>query len=159
MNHYSVENWLQYVRDELKEETRIQYENHLYHCDHCLELYLQAVESNDAQELDLSKQENFTDLIMEQIHEMEKPIQPEEKKSRILHSRKQTFIHYAIAVAMTMIFMSTGVFTQLMKMTDTVENNESRHRESFVQSFLDKQGSIINKFEMDVHFKEGKQNE
>ncbi|MBO0992506.1 anti-sigma factor family protein [Bacillus sp. SD088] len=157
MNHYSVENWLQYVRDELEEETRTQYENHLYHCDHCLELYLQAVETNDAQELDLSETENFTDSIMEQIAEIKNPVQCGQKKKRMLHLRKQTFIHYTVAVAMTMILMSTGVFSQLMRMASTVESNESRHTESFIQSFLDQQGSIINKFEMDIHIKEGKQ--
>lgn len=159
MNHYSVENWLQYVRDELEEETRTQYEDHLYHCDHCLALYLQAVEINDAQELELSETKNFADSIMEQIAEIKHPVQCEQKKKQRLHSRKQTFIHYTVAVAMMMILMSTGVFSQLMRMASTVESNESHHTESFIQSFLDQQGSIINKFEMDIHFKEGNRNE
>ncbi|KRG11642.1 hypothetical protein ACA29_15915 [Lederbergia galactosidilytica] len=96
---------------------------------------------------------------MEQIYEMNEPTETVEKKGRIHHSRKQTFIHYAVAVAMTMILMSTGVFSQLLKMSDTVEDKESRHTESFVESFLDQRGSIINKFELGAQFKEGKQNE
>ncbi|MCJ7840978.1 hypothetical protein MUB24_08695 [Lederbergia sp. NSJ-179] len=157
MNHYRIDHWLQYVRDELDDETRIQYENHLYDCDHCLELYLQAVDANEFQMPELAEPNHFTDSIMKQVQEIN--TKEDQPKIRAKHSYKQTFIHYSIAVAMTFILMSTGVFSQLLKMPHTIENSESKQSESFIQSFLNKQGSIINKFEMDVHFKEGKHNE
>lgn len=157
MKHYNLAEWQQYVQDGLDEEIRVQYENHLYQCDQCLELYVQAVETNEAEVNDISESDYFTDKIMEQIYDQSKQ-QPEEEKKRI-QSHKQTFMHYAIAVAMTVLLMSTGVFSELMKMTDTVEKNETRHKESFVQNILDQQGSIINKFEMGAYIKEGKQNE
>lgn len=153
MNHMTYDNWLQYVNDELDEETRNHYENHLYSCDDCLELYLQAVEANEFQLPELTT--TFTDSIMQQVQGMRKDEGAASKAVKQNKFRKQTITHYILAAAMTMILMSTGVFSQLMNVAGTIENNETKQPESFVHSFLNKQDSIFNKLEN--NFKEGNQ--
>jgi len=153
MNHMKYENWLKYVRDELNEDTREQYENHLYRCDHCLELYLKAVEATEFQTLEIAESSNFTDSIMKQVTELKTP----EKKKRKKISHKQTIVHYFVAAAVTLLLMSTGVFTNLMNMASSFENSEQKQADSFVQAFLNKQGSFTNKFEEIL--KEGEHNE
>lgn len=44
MDHYSLEEWLEYVKNELGEKERVIYEDHLYTCDQCLEVYLEAMD-------------------------------------------------------------------------------------------------------------------
>ncbi|MFK4998457.1 anti-sigma factor family protein [Bacillus sp. N9] len=115
MKHKTFEKWLQYVQDDLDEQTRVEYENHLYSCDDCLELYLQAVEANEAQMPSLPAAMDFTDTIMKEIEFSNKRKNPEIR-------RKQTFIHYALAAAMTLLLMSTGVFSHLMNVASEFEN-------------------------------------
>ncbi|MBW8349390.1 hypothetical protein K0H71_08035 [Bacillus sp. IITD106] len=143
MNHKSYENWLEYVRDELNEETREIYENHLYSCDHCLELYLKAVEAEEFQMPEMADSSSFADSIMHQVTELKKPTSKPKRKI----SQKQTIFNYFVAAAVTLVLMSTGVFSQLMNMASSFENNEQKQADSFVQSFLNKQDSFTNKFE------------
>ncbi|MBS4198075.1 hypothetical protein KHA93_00175 [Bacillus sp. FJAT-49732] len=145
MNHMTYENWLEYVRDELNEETRKVYENHLYSCDHCLELYLKAVEATEFQMPGLEEVSSFTDSIMQQVTELNKPKTKPKPRKKI--SQKQTIVHYFVAAAVTLVLMSTGVFSHLMNMASSFEHSEQKQAESFVQSFLNKQDSFTNKFE------------
>ncbi|MCR2823435.1 hypothetical protein [Lederbergia panacisoli] len=143
MKHMTYENWLDYVRDELNEDTRETYENHLYSCDHCLELYLKAVEATEFQMPEPAGSSSFTDSIMQQVTELKTPVANQRKKT----SRKQTIVHYFVAAAVTLLLMSTGVFSHLMNMASSFENSEQKQADSFVQSFLNKQDSFTNKFE------------
>lgn len=153
MNHIPYEKWLQYAQDELNEETRTQYENHLYNCDHCLDMYLEAVEASETSMPVLTT--NFTDSIMLQVNETmkEKPTTNKRKKN----TRKQTMIHYMLAAAMTLILMSTGIFSQLMNVANEFEKPHSTQSESFVSNILNNSISITDQLE--VNFKEGMENE
>src|SRR5690606_13818515 len=102
MNHKSYENWLEYVRDELNEETREIYENHLYSCDHCLELYLKAVEAEEFQMPEMADSSSFADSIMHQVTELKKPTSKPKRKI----SQKQTIFNYFVAAAVTLVLMS-----------------------------------------------------
>ncbi|MBS4209562.1 hypothetical protein [Bacillus sp. FJAT-50079] len=144
MKHMTLDNWLQYVQDNLDEQTRVEYENHLYSCDDCLELYLQAVEVNEAQMPSLPAPTDFTDAIMKQID-------PPAKKKKPEIRRKQTFIHYALAAAMTLLLMSTGVFSQLMNVASEFEKQEHEQEQSFVHAFLNNSISIIDQFEHNLN--------
>ena len=73
MTHYSYEEWMRYVKNELSEENQGVYENHLYSCDQCLDLYLQAVSEEESRLPLLANESIFTDLVMEQVAEIKLP--------------------------------------------------------------------------------------
>lgn len=158
MNHKTYENWLQYVNDELEEVLREEYENHLYSCDHCLELYLQAVEANEFQMPNVSETSTFTDEIMLKLNKPESHQEKEIASSEIenkrvrpskkhKNKRKEMMIHYTLAAAMTLILMSTGVFSQLMNLVGEFEDSDGKPRESFIYSFLNNASSITEQLE------------
>lgn len=148
MKHMTYENWLLYVQDDLDEQTRVEYENHLYSCDDCLEIYLQAVEANEFQMPSLPETADFTDSVMKQI---QTPVKTIKKKPQ--NKKRQTMIHYTLAAAMTLLLMSTGVFSQLMNIASQFEKVEAQQKESFVHAFLNNSISITDQFEN--NFKEG----
>lgn len=67
--HYSEREWLKYVNDALDPDVREKFENHLYTCDQCLNIYLQAVESSEKHLPAVENEADFTDAIMTQIME------------------------------------------------------------------------------------------
>lgn len=67
MMHMSVSQWLKYVQNELSEEEREVYENHLYSCDQCLDLYLQAVAESEADVPTISNETMLVDTVMSEI--------------------------------------------------------------------------------------------
>ncbi|MFJ7727299.1 anti-sigma factor family protein [Neobacillus sp. NPDC097160] len=67
MKHYSYDEWMAYVKDEISEGNREELENHLYTCDQCLENYLEAVSTNETSLPVLSNQSNFTDQVMAMV--------------------------------------------------------------------------------------------
>lgn len=67
MDHYSLEEWLKYVENELGEEEREAYENHLYTCDQCLEVYLEAMEEVENGLPAMPREDEFINLVMAQI--------------------------------------------------------------------------------------------
>lgn len=109
MNHYSYEQWLQYVKNEVDENVRDKYDSHLYSCDQCLEVYLDAVAQLENELPMLGDQDEFTNLIMEKV------VQPQ--RVPFYHS---TLFHYAVAAVMTILFISTGVFQSITSYTDLV---------------------------------------
>ncbi|MEK3889767.1 anti-sigma factor family protein [Bacillus sp. FSL K6-3431] len=152
MNHMTYEQWIQYVQDELDEPTRTQYENHLYSCDHCLELYLTAVEASESQMPVLTSTTSFTDSVMLQLNETMKEIPKPIINKKMKNSRRQTMIHYMLAAAMTLVLMSTGIFSQLMNVASEFEKPDSKPN-SFVSNFLNNSVSITDQLEENL--KEG----
>lgn len=67
MMHKSISQWRKYVMDELQEQEREVYENHLYTCDQCLELYLQAVAELETDMPTISNETALLDTIMAKV--------------------------------------------------------------------------------------------
>ena len=74
MMHYSFEEWMKYVENELAEDVREIYEDHLYSCDQCLDLYLQAVAEEESKLPAMTNEANFTDFVMAQVSEIKLPV-------------------------------------------------------------------------------------
>jgi anti-sigma factor RsiW len=115
MRHYSSEEWLAYVEGKLSAENQREYEDHLYNCDVCLQLYTACMVSLELGSVTSSSissdlNEAFTEQIMTRI-KSEKQLLP--KLSTPLRKtalyRKPVF-QYALAAAITLILMTTGVF-------------------------------------------------
>ena len=101
MNHYTQADWAAYIKDELQEEQRQKYEDHLYSCDHCLETYMSCVQEHAAL-LHVP-----TSLQKEQWAE-ERPVQ------KIGYPSRKRFVPYVIAASITLILTGTGVFESLI---------------------------------------------
>ncbi|KAF0816065.1 hypothetical protein KIS4809_5161 [Bacillus sp. ZZV12-4809] len=67
MEHFSMEDWRKYVKNELTEPERELYEDHLYICDECLEVYLEAMDEEEDSLPAMTGEEDFTNLVMAQI--------------------------------------------------------------------------------------------
>ncbi|RST72479.1 hypothetical protein D4T97_015565 [Siminovitchia acidinfaciens] len=155
MNHIDYENWLLYATDSLDEKTRSKYENHLYSCDHCLELYLEAVEEAESQMPVLSDPSGFTDAIMKEIGGVKEEPPPQIKSKK--NMRRQTLVHYTVAAAMTLVLMSTGIFSQLTSTLNAFENSAAKQDHSVISSWLNKTDSITEKIEDNI--REGNEHE
>lgn len=154
MNHVSYEYWKKYVNNECTASEREEYEEHLYSCDQCLELYLQAVAEQEAQFPCFSNDDHFTDQVMAQIAshnqtliENEPIFNIEEKQTKkLLTSSKRkkakpfyqkTGFHYLVAAAMTLLLMTTGVFQDLIQYVDSVQKPEVK-RASLTDELMNK---------------------
>lgn len=134
MTHITYEQGLAYANDKLNAATRASYETHLYQCDECLEVYMQAIETIDIQEPTMS-----TGDIMKQVYPSETTLPTK------INGYKKTLLHYSVAVAMTFLLMSTGTFTQLTHFVSDIEAHETV-KTSFVTELLNSPFSIIDKF-------------
>lgn len=149
MNHISYEKWLQYTRGELDSATRKQYDDHLYNCDQCLSVYLEAVEAMEHTLPVMSNEDIFTDMIMQQIEGQK---QKQNKKSQKQSFYQKAIFHYLVAAAMTIILMTSGVFSHLTNAVNDFETNKKKEP-SFVMGLMNKSVSFIDKVEKET--KEG----
>lgn len=122
MRHYSYDEWLKYVKDEIHEKIREEYESHLYTCDQCLEHYLQAISEYEASLPVLTNESTFTDLVMAEVSKQKQVF---EKTAAIKTTSKpfyqQAAFHYLIAAAATLLLTFSGVFQSLATYSSAVE--------------------------------------
>lgn len=137
MSHIEYAKWIMYVANELDEETRYLYEQHLFSCDQCLELYLKAVESNITASPQLK--EDFTDKVLDYVTKHTVSKQQKYKRSNF----QKSFFHYVIAAAMTFILMSSGLFGQLTEVVSQFEKAGNEQTQSFTEKLIDKTMSFI----------------
>ncbi|MEH7115624.1 hypothetical protein V7124_25175 [Neobacillus niacini] len=120
MKHFSYDEWLSYVKDEINDQAREELEGHLYSCDQCLEHYLQALSVHESSLPILSNESSFTDLVMAEISK-----QKEVVTKPLIESKKpfyqQVAFHYLIAAAATLLLTFSGVFQSLATYASAVE--------------------------------------
>lgn len=139
MNHISYEKWLLYVKGELDTTTIKQYDDHLYSCDQCLSVYLEAVGAMEQMLPVMSNENMFTDLVMQQID-------GQKKKSQKQSFYQKAMFHYLVAAAMTIILMTSGVFSHLTNAVNDFEANKKKEP-SVVAGLMNKSVSLIDKVE------------
>ncbi|SEG62997.1 hypothetical protein [Paenibacillus sp. UNC499MF] len=137
MSHRSRDEWKLYIAGEITDDRqRGLWEDHLYECDLCLEMYTECLEflSPTLPLPDEADTERMIDQILSRSRSLPilqeavpiavqkredtegAPDRTEAKKRRKARSPRRTaFTHYAIAAAATFLLMTTGVFG---KMTD-----------------------------------------
>ncbi|MEZ2715375.1 hypothetical protein [Niallia circulans] len=120
--HYSKDYWMKYVKDELSEKERSILEDHLYTCDQCLELYIDAVDKQEETLPSISDEAAFMNDIMQKISYENLEIKTIEEKKRPIY--QSSIFHYAIAASLTLILMSAGFFQSIVKHTETIQKTE-----------------------------------
>lgn len=113
MSHINEEEWTLYVNNGLSDHIREEYENHLYDCDHCLQLYLKALANHENQLPVIENEEAFTEKIMTKVRK---------KQPKPVPYYKKAAFHYIVAAAATIFLTLTGVFQSISSFVDTVQN-------------------------------------
>lgn len=122
MKHYSYDDWLQYVKDEINQKDRETYESHLYTCDQCLDDYLQAVAANESSLPVLSNESSFADLVMAEVSKQKEVVSKKTDKTVKKPFYKKVVFHYLLAAAATILLMLTGAFQSLATYANSVES-------------------------------------
>ncbi|BCB02649.1 hypothetical protein [Bacillus sp. KH172YL63] len=147
--HVALEEWKRYARDELDEDKRDMYEEHLYACDQCMGLYMEAMEDVEDDLPSIEGPSLYTDEVMERIPFERAAVGKQSRR----HWYEEKMFHYVMAVAMTLILMATGIFGELVKVTAQFEHNPKAT--SFTQSIMDKTSSLLDEIE-DIEEQEAK---
>jgi hypothetical protein len=156
MKHYTYDEWLQYVRNDINEKTKEELEDHLYSCDQCLNHYLLAMEANESSLPILSNESSFTDAVMEQVskqmtmvpdtvnNQYTVSIVPSvpDTKMKVKQKRplyQQAAFHYLLAAAATLLLTFSGVFQSLAAYASSFENPQIQEKKPSVTE------GVINK--------------
>ena len=140
MNHLSLGKWKIYARDEMDDDKREEYEEHLYSCDHCMVLYMEAIESVQDELPSIEGPSLYTDEVMERIPFEGEPVSTSSRK----HWYEENLFQYVLAMAMTLILMATGIFGDLLKVTTEFEKNR---QPSFTENVLNKTTALLEDVE------------
>ncbi|MEH7525932.1 hypothetical protein V7149_22085 [Bacillus sp. JJ1503] len=151
MRHYSIEEWMKYVKNEFDQDVREEYENHLYTCDQCLDLYLEAVTVAESELPEIENDIEFTNSIMAQIAENHPPsvkVVNKRKESRPFY--QTAIFHYTVAAAMTILLMTTGVFQSITQYTVSVQTPSFQEkRTSVTEGIVDKTFAWMDSLDKD----------
>ena len=132
MKHYSYEEWMTYVKNEVDRAEREAFEDHLYSCDQCLDCYLQALAEVENDLPVIENEADFTNLVMAQIAESKQEVTPIVKEKRKTPFYQSAIFHYSIAAAMTILLMTTGVFQSITKYTESVQTPNYHVKETSI---------------------------
>ncbi|WP_066249838.1 anti-sigma factor family protein [Neobacillus drentensis] len=131
MKHYTYDEWLQYVKDEISEKDKQELEDHLYTCDQCLTHYLLAIEANETSLPILSDISEFTDSVMAEISK-QKIVVPDTKTKTEIKKKpfyQQAVFHYLLAAAATILLTFTGAFQSLATYANSLESPQQQVQE------------------------------
>ncbi|AZN38535.1 anti-sigma factor [Paenibacillus albus] len=173
MNHRDEANLRDYAEDRLQEQERLETEAHLAECELCLMRYMDLLANEDVDGIQVERlsdqaADDITRLVMEQVRALEpalatmpaaelavvaqvqspptnnaeEPIQRRKKVSR--GSRKQTLIHYLIAVCIMLLLMSAGVFQRLVDQPEHWEAQQLSKREPVTTSIMERTSAVID---------------
>ncbi|SMQ61717.1 hypothetical protein SAMN05444673_0562 [Bacillus sp. OV166] len=174
MKHYTYDEWLQYVNDEINENSRQELEGHLYSCDQCLNNYLMAMEANESSLPILSDMSEFTDLVMAEVSK-QKIVVPDtvrnlntmlivpsvpDTKNDIKNDAKtkmekkpfyqQAAFHYLLAAAATILLTFTGAFQSLATYANALESPQpqvQKKKHSVTEGVINKTFAWIDSLE------------
>ncbi|MFI8575580.1 anti-sigma factor family protein [Rossellomorea aquimaris] len=140
MSHIALEEWMNYARDEMDDNKRTEYEEHLYSCDQCMSLYMEAIEAVQDELPSIEGPSLFTEEVMERIPVERDPVMKPGKKQWY----EEKVFHYVLATAMTLILMASGIFGELSKITTEFERNQPP---SFTENILNKTTALLDSVE------------
>ncbi|GBF76302.1 hypothetical protein PA598K_04761 [Paenibacillus sp. 598K] len=114
MSHRSEAYWRRYAEtDKLSREERDAAEAHLYECDACLALYMQAVEQLEVHAV----VGNEAETQLKAGLRSHPAVQKTTARRRGWTSRRRTLVHYTIAAALTLFLLSSGVWQHYLDQT------------------------------------------
>ncbi|MDP5275339.1 hypothetical protein [Chengkuizengella axinellae] len=145
--HFTKQQWLNYINDQVSDTDRLEYEDHLYTCEQCLETYTQSIEDQTLNLPVIEDEPQFTKQVMESI-------QPNKTKQHFIH---KPFFQYVVAASITLILMSSGVFERIAMQQDHHRLDESQQRTAISEHLTHKVSDFLN--EIPTNLRGGQENE
>ncbi|SEN45883.1 hypothetical protein SAMN04488134_101131 [Amphibacillus marinus] len=137
MTHCTKEILTAYYKQQLSNGDELGVENHLQHCETCMDCYLNLIEATEIQQT-VSKQ--FTDQLLVKI---EKQVI---KPNHSTYKRKQldkTVRHFLLAAGLTLLLTLAGLFQEVATITD---ESFLQEQTSITEQLLEKSTGLLNLF-------------
>ncbi|ATW26497.1 hypothetical protein [Candidatus Formimonas warabiya] len=112
MRHFSDEEWLVFKEGMVPPDLGQKMENHLVECDRCRERFLMLFGDKEIGAAETLLSEDFTDRVLDALGQ-EKGLFPKEKK-RVSRPNKDSAVYFAVAAAITILLMGSGIFQSLV---------------------------------------------
>lgn len=144
MNHVRNEELVRYINDELDEHKREQIDQHIYSCDQCLNIYMRTIEEHKKILPEIRNQDTFTEKVIRIIANDPLPNKKENPFQRKIYFYQKAAFHYLVAAAMTIILMTSGVFTHLMSYVSEFETTK-KQESSVVEGLMNNTVSLIDR--------------
>lgn len=117
MSHRSEAYWRRYAEtDKLSREERDAAEAHLYECDACLALYIQAVEQLEVHAVVGNEAETQLKAGL-RSHPAVQKTTARRRGWTSRRERRRTLVHYTIAAALTLFLLSSGIWQHYLDQT------------------------------------------
>ncbi|PWU68451.1 hypothetical protein [Gracilibacillus dipsosauri] len=140
MKHIPKEQMNLYILDQLTDENRKTMENHLYSCEACLDSYLQLMENSLVED---SVSDFFTEKTIARIQHDSKPSSKSSNASSLF---SKSIIHYVLAAGLTLILMFSGVFDNMISLTDRAEVSP---KQSLTEQLMKKTDQLLEEMKGD----------
>ena len=155
MTHYERDKWTLYKSKLLTDKESIEMEDHLYVCDHCMDIFLSLIDSEELSNAENKLPTNFTEDIMEKIEgvipitKSTPKIESSGKTKRKKKMIENIFMYYAAAASVILVLTAGGAFTKLTEFpiaNITVDSERTNEGLGKVYSFSEKIASGTNSF-------------
>jgi anti-sigma factor RsiW len=148
----SKRDWAAYIEQQLDANVTKEYEEHLYTCDACLQLYMGAVDAS-SQLTVMNTTQAITEHIMAEIQPAKVETQAKRsativtinpKKKQLPLTRRPLF-QYGVAAVITLVLMSAGAFQGLSMTISHIESTTHKdQQESYSQKLMEKTVSMLD---------------
>ncbi|MDF2672821.1 MAG: hypothetical protein K0R09_1086 [Clostridiales bacterium] len=150
MKHYSSIEWLNLLSGVVNEEVECELHEHLLECEECLNIYVSLIENAEETHLNSPLSLDFTDRVMNTIHEENRKLQAIKKRKTF----NNLIICYVSAACITLFFMSSGIFDFLSKkipesstkFSTTHLGSSNLLSNGWTDRLVDKTSSFVNGF-------------
>jgi anti-sigma factor RsiW len=139
MKHYCIEEWSAYVKGQLSAEAQREHEAHLYGCEACLQLYMDCITALEDEPVTNAPkpsymEDTWIEQIMDRIENQKQPLQMLSNPLRKIALYRKPIFQYALAAAITIILMTTGIFHGI---TSGIEQSPPTTKQTLDASYTD----------------------
>ena len=136
MIHYDYLEWLLYKKDLLDKKNHSKMEEHLFHCDSCMETFISLIDEEEIENAKSLIPEDFNQKLMNKIENLT-PIK--QVRKLILFFPKDFFLYYTTTAAVAIILTASGVFNSMVdNLPGTINIDQSKLDTSKIYSFTEK---------------------
>lgn len=147
MKHYDYVEWKLFKENLLQDEIYQEMEEHLLHCDECMDIFLSLISEKEIEAAEAIVPEDFTERVMKNIGNL-RPIRKNHKGKKKFYD--DFFIYYIAVASVAIILTAGGVFGKLVdsipQIATSINMEESRLKTNAVYDFTKKITRETNKF-------------
>lgn len=154
MKHYDHLEWLLYKENSISEEKHKEMEEHLYHCDKCMDVFLSLIDSQEIDEGKMIASPDFTSRVMNEIKKKKQFKKTTKKYNK--SSLNNIFLYYVAAASVAIILTCSGFYKDMIdimtNISETTINYNMNEKGNIIyhlsEKIVGKTSSFITNFEM-----------